>query len=142
MRFVIFIPISTQCGCTIPASLAWLAVQRPNFLKRLRSPGIDSKESIPPAYVDWRAGTTILSLFGSKPPLIVQKFQYRVFSSYYCQIVAKTIVQCFKHILHCNFGIAAAYFKGFSQHHIYNKGQNILVLYRGQVIGLRCVYFW
>jgi hypothetical protein len=28
------------------------------YLKRLRSPGIDSKESIPPAYVAWRAGTT------------------------------------------------------------------------------------
>jgi hypothetical protein len=26
--------------------------------KRLRSPGIGSKESIPPAYVAWRAGTT------------------------------------------------------------------------------------
>jgi hypothetical protein len=25
---------------------------------RLRSPGIDSKESIPPAYVVWRTGTT------------------------------------------------------------------------------------
>ncbi len=26
--------------------------------KRLRSPGIDSEESIPPAYEAWRAGTT------------------------------------------------------------------------------------
>jgi hypothetical protein len=28
------------------------------IFKLLRSPGIDSKESIPPAYVVWRAGTT------------------------------------------------------------------------------------
>ncbi len=33
--------------------------------KLLRTPRIDSKESIPPAYVAWRAGTTILLLFGS-----------------------------------------------------------------------------
>ena len=31
----------------------------------LRSPGIDSKESIPPAYVAWRAGTTTIFLLGS-----------------------------------------------------------------------------
>ena len=31
--------------------------------KRLRSSGIDSKESIPPAYVAWRAGTTTISVF-------------------------------------------------------------------------------
>ncbi len=35
------------------------------IVKRLRSPGIDSKESIPPAYVAWRAGTTTLFLLGS-----------------------------------------------------------------------------
>ncbi len=27
------------------------------YFKRLRSPGTGSEESIPPAYVDWRAGT-------------------------------------------------------------------------------------
>jgi hypothetical protein len=31
---------------------------RAQIRKRLRSPGIDSKESIPPAYVAWRAGTS------------------------------------------------------------------------------------
>jgi len=31
---------------------------RARICKRLRSPGIDSKESIPPAYVAWRAGTS------------------------------------------------------------------------------------
>ncbi len=30
---------------------------RAQICKRFRSPGIDSKESIPPAYVAWRAGT-------------------------------------------------------------------------------------
>jgi hypothetical protein len=34
-----------------------LSVQS-RICKRLRSPGIDSKASIPPAYVAWRAGTT------------------------------------------------------------------------------------
>jgi hypothetical protein len=34
-----------------------------NF-KLLRSPGIDSKESIPAAYVAWRAGTTTQFLLG------------------------------------------------------------------------------
>ena len=31
---------------------------RARFCKRLTRPGIDSKVSIPPAYVAWRAGTT------------------------------------------------------------------------------------
>ncbi len=31
---------------------------RARICKRLRSPGIDFKESIPPAYVAWRAGTS------------------------------------------------------------------------------------
>ncbi len=35
------------------------------IFKLLRSPGIDSKESIPPAYVDRRAGTTTVFLLGS-----------------------------------------------------------------------------
>jgi hypothetical protein len=33
--------------------------------KLLRSPGVNSKESIPPACVAWRAGTTTLFLLGS-----------------------------------------------------------------------------
>ncbi len=39
-----------------------------DIFKLLRSLGIDSKESIPPAYVAWRAGTTTLFLLGSWPP--------------------------------------------------------------------------
>ncbi len=35
------------------------------FLNFLRCPGIDSKDSIPPAYVAWRFGTIILFLLGS-----------------------------------------------------------------------------
>ncbi len=31
---------------------------RARFCKRLRRPGIDFEDSIPPAYVAWRAGTT------------------------------------------------------------------------------------
>jgi hypothetical protein len=38
---------------------------RDGIFKLLRSPGIDSKESIPPAYEAWRASTTTLFLLGS-----------------------------------------------------------------------------
>jgi hypothetical protein len=31
---------------------------RSRIFKRLRSPGIDSNESIPPAYITWRDGTS------------------------------------------------------------------------------------
>ncbi len=37
-------------------------------LKLLMIPRIDARESIPPAYVAWRAGTTTLLLLGSLPP--------------------------------------------------------------------------
>jgi hypothetical protein len=33
-------------------------LSRARVCKRLRRPGIDSEDSIPPAYVEWRAGTT------------------------------------------------------------------------------------
>ncbi len=45
----------------------WYDKKSPNF-KLSRSPRIDSKESIPPAYVARRAGTATLFLLGSKPP--------------------------------------------------------------------------
>ncbi len=38
---------------------------RARIFKRLWSPGIDSKEWIPPAYVAWRAGTITLFLLGA-----------------------------------------------------------------------------
>ncbi len=46
------------------------------IFKLFKIPGIDSKESFPPAYVDWRAGTTNLFLLSSQPPQIVIKFQH------------------------------------------------------------------
>ncbi len=41
---------------------------RARIFKRLWSPGIDSKVSIPPAYVAWRAGTITLFLIGAYSP--------------------------------------------------------------------------
>jgi hypothetical protein len=38
---------------------------RARIFKLFRSPRLDSNESIPPAYVGWRAGTTTLFLLGS-----------------------------------------------------------------------------
>jgi hypothetical protein len=35
------------------------------IFKLLRIPGIDSKESTPPAYAAWRDGTTALFILGS-----------------------------------------------------------------------------
>jgi hypothetical protein len=40
-------------------------LNRARIFKRLWSPGIDSKASIPPAYVAWRAGTITLFLLGA-----------------------------------------------------------------------------
>ncbi len=48
-----------------PAILQILHTARARIFKRLWSPGIDSKEWIPPAYVVWRAGTITLFLFSS-----------------------------------------------------------------------------
>jgi len=48
-------------------------ISRDGIIKLLKSPGIDSKESIPPANVAWRAGTTILILLGSKPSIDCSK---------------------------------------------------------------------
>jgi hypothetical protein len=39
-------------------SFVLFATPRAGFCKNLRSPGIDSKEVIPPAFVAWRAGTS------------------------------------------------------------------------------------
>jgi hypothetical protein len=38
--------------------------------KRLRSPGINSKESIPAAYVAWRAGTATLFVVSARQPTL------------------------------------------------------------------------
>jgi hypothetical protein len=46
------------------------------IFKLVRSPGIDSKESILPAFVAWQDGTKTLFLLGSQPPKLVLKFQH------------------------------------------------------------------
>ncbi len=44
----------------------WVATgSRARIVKLFSILGIDSKESIPPAYVAWQAGTTTLFLLGS-----------------------------------------------------------------------------
>jgi hypothetical protein len=45
-----------------------VSVTRARILKLLRRPRLDSKESIPVAYVAWRAGTTTLFLLGFLAP--------------------------------------------------------------------------
>jgi hypothetical protein len=40
------------------AAVIIISNPRARIYKRLRRPGIDSEDSIPPAYVAWRAGTT------------------------------------------------------------------------------------
>ncbi len=50
-------------------SLSSLCMARARIFKLLRGPGIDSKESIPPAYIAWRAGTTTLFLYLVPSPL-------------------------------------------------------------------------
>ncbi len=52
----------------VSASINGGSLHRDGIFKLLRSPGIDSKESIPTVYVAWRAGTTTLFPLGSKPP--------------------------------------------------------------------------
>ncbi len=49
---------------------AMFAMSWDGVFKLLRSPGIDSKEQIPPAYVAWQAGTSTTTpfLIGSYPP--------------------------------------------------------------------------
>jgi hypothetical protein len=37
----------------------------PEFFNFLRSPEIDTKQRVPPAYVAWRAGTITMILLGS-----------------------------------------------------------------------------
>jgi hypothetical protein len=59
---------STACFSTsCPESSASCSPKRirARIFKLLRSPRIDSKESIPPAHVAWRAGTTTVFLIGS-----------------------------------------------------------------------------
>ncbi len=51
-----------------PIIIQEYSLYKARIFKILRSPGIDSKESIPPAYVAWRAGTITLSLCSVPSP--------------------------------------------------------------------------
>ncbi len=58
---------------------------RARICKRLRSPGIDSKESIPPAYVVWRAGMTILQRLAESIPGLLKRLQIRaLLATWHC----------------------------------------------------------
>ncbi len=54
--------------CTFQLACSGLQKSWDGIFKLLRRPLIDSKESIPAAYVAWRAGTKTLFLLGSYPP--------------------------------------------------------------------------
>ncbi len=51
--------------CSFRGKILEINGYRARIFKRLWSPGIDSKEWIPPAYVAWLAGTITLFLLGS-----------------------------------------------------------------------------
>jgi hypothetical protein len=63
----------------------WQNYSRDGILKLLRSPGIDSKEAIPPAHVAWRAGPTTIFIvparqatrLGESIPGLLERFQIR-----------------------------------------------------------------
>jgi hypothetical protein len=62
--------ISAQTWHNTPRMLPFipnylLCESRARIFKLLRNPRIDSKESIPPAYVAWRVGSTNIFLLGS-----------------------------------------------------------------------------
>jgi hypothetical protein len=50
-------PLLSPLSCQQVVSLSQSSCDGARICKRLRNPGIESKESIPPAYVAWRAGT-------------------------------------------------------------------------------------
>ncbi len=59
------VSLSSEANDSMSYGSAGLPGLKQCFLKILRTPLIDSKESIPPAFVAWRAGTTTLILLGS-----------------------------------------------------------------------------
>ncbi len=58
IKFLIFL-ICEVTNLSVPSFFCLCSY---DIFKLLRIPGIDSKELILPAYVDWRAGTTTLFL--------------------------------------------------------------------------------
>jgi hypothetical protein len=67
-----------ECGAVIVASSQTGNRDR-IFCKRIRSPGIDSKESIPPAYEAWRTSTTNMVVVTARP------------ATYYMYVVHKLV---------------------------------------------------
>jgi hypothetical protein len=61
-NFIDTVHAQVLCGFTY---ILYLREDLVRIFKRLRGPGIDSKESIPAAYVAWRAGAIIQFLLGS-----------------------------------------------------------------------------
>jgi hypothetical protein len=61
-------PVQLNLILIILFNMAPLRLTGARIFKLLRSPRMDSKELIPPAYVAWRAGTKALFLLGSYPP--------------------------------------------------------------------------
>jgi hypothetical protein len=66
----VFFEISMRCTVKILGNVhevreRYEGVTRGGIFTLIRSPGIDSKESIPPAFVARRAGTTTLFQLGS-----------------------------------------------------------------------------
>jgi hypothetical protein len=59
--------LNRQSGLSKGSSMSCLLgpMIRARIFKCLWGPGIDSKDSIPPAYVAWRAGTITLFFLGS-----------------------------------------------------------------------------
>ncbi len=55
----------------------YLSSHRVRIYKRFRSPGIDSKELMPPAYVAWRAGTITLFHYLSYWPARLKRLKNR-----------------------------------------------------------------
>ena len=67
-------PLTSWNGRPLQSRLCWVSVGiRARIFKLLRSPRIDSKDYIPPAYVAWRAGTTTLFLTRFLAPLNCSK---------------------------------------------------------------------
>jgi hypothetical protein len=56
--------------------LGYTVEPRARIYKRLRSPGIDSKESVPPAYAAWRTGTTNSVIIPGPPGYIIWRNRF------------------------------------------------------------------
>ncbi len=69
-------PVTTAVFDSLPVISPLLTTTEPEFVKRFRSPGIDSKESIPPDYVAQRAGTMTENECGSLDIIFLYGFSF------------------------------------------------------------------